>query len=1224
MNGFFNKFEETKLLIEKWNPTALCLQETRLKHKDKPKIKDYTGYYNSNNTAIHGTAILVKNNVHSEEFFIFTDLDAVAVKIHMEKIVTVLSIYIPPSNVSTTADRHEVKQHLKELVDQLETPFIITGDFNAHNRRWGCDNENSFGQDVEDWIDECSLLLLNTGEKTHLSLAHGTESAIDLSLCSIDISGDLLWFVDDDQHGSDHSPLIIQTVTESSADTKRPRFKMHTANWQKYKDKTKIISQIENITVKNFTEIIMQSAEQSIQKTKPNSSNKKLKWKTPEIQELIRARRRAERKLKKPHTIAEIIEYKRLKALVRLKIKKTRRNSWIEFAESINERTPTAIIWKKIGSIDGKRRSLNIKQLRNEDGTVITNKKDIANMMADTFAANSSNSNYDGTFLNIKQNIEQTALNININNAADYNVDFIEEEMMSALDDCSGTSPGPDGVEYDLIKQLDRPIKLILLRIYNNIWNTGDFPDSWRQAIVVPVLKPGKNPDLRSSYRPIALTSCICKLMERMVNRRLVWYLETNNLLTNYQYGFRSGRSTIDALAILEEKACESIRQRKPLTICSLDLKGAYDTCWVRGALDNMVKMQINGKMLQYAKNFSTDRKIRVSIGNTYSRRTTIENGVPQGAVISVTLFLIAINPIVTSVSPGSLLVGYADDWAILASSRNIRGANAAVQNTLDKISDWTAKNGFKISADKTKVITITKRKFDDEHHTNIFLNGNVIERVSQHTILGLVIDERLNWSSHLKKVKDKANSKLNILKCLAGKKWGADASILLKIHKAVVLPTLRYGEEIYGSAKESDLQKLEPVNNKGIKIAFGAFCVSKNDRMRKEAGIITVSEMRKIKTLNFAIKIASQKQHILEPETRRVIELHTRIHDPKSLISRARALAKELVLDLSKIKKVQGKKIPPWSSGIEQYIDTSMLEVSKAADVIKRAHFMETLEKFGDHQAIFTDGSKTDNSTGFAAITDDEVIIQKRISSIFSIYTAEIRALIHSIEAKKHHPQKIVLYTDSLSSVLATLNRKTKNADAIQLANLIYEREGRVIITWIPSHCGIPGNEKADQLAKETSNSIVDLFEPISINDASHLVKTTYNCRNFNNNNNININENNNNNHNNKIIQNHKNQSQLNRKQQVAVFRTKIGYTRLTHKYIIEKTVIPNCDSCNVNLTIEHILTQCNKYNSERASTEVDKVWRALRSNDTLDPQNDVNDKILEFLETTGLIDEV
>jgi len=249
----------------------------------------------------------------------------------------------------------------------------------------------------------------------------------------------------------------------------------------------------------------------------------------------------------------------------------------------------------------------------------------------------------------------------------------------------------------------------------------------------------------------------------------------------------------------------------------------------------------------------------------------------------------------------------------------------------------------------------------------------------------------------------------------------------------------------------------------------------------------------------------------------------------------------------------------------------------------------------------------------------------------------------------KKHYARNIVIYTDSLSSIMASLNRKTKDADAIHLANLIYEKRGKVNIAWVPSHCGIPGNERADQLAKVSINANVDIFEPISKNDAFHLVKKIYNGNKNNtysithhendDNNNNNIGETNNNDHNiNNDSNNNRynnmnkrspknNRIKMNRKQQVAVFRSKIGYTRLTHKHVIEKTEPPKCDACNVNLTIEHILTECNKYNSERSNTEVDKIWRKLRNNgtDNLELQiNNENEKILTFLEATGLIDEI
>jgi potassium voltage-gated channel Eag-related subfamily H protein 8 len=91
-----------------------------------------------------------------------------------------------------------------------------------------------------------------------------------------------------------------------------------------------------------------------------------------------------------------------------------------------------------------------------------------------------------------------------------------------------------------------------LLSLFNRIWSEGVFPTMWRIALVIPILKPGKDASDPSSYRPIALTSCICKLLERIVNARLVWHLEKENIINESQYGFRRCRSTVDVLARID------------------------------------------------------------------------------------------------------------------------------------------------------------------------------------------------------------------------------------------------------------------------------------------------------------------------------------------------------------------------------------------------------------------------------------------------------------------------------------------------------------------------------------------------------------------------------------------------------------------------------------------------------------------------------------------------
>ena len=100
-----------------------------------------------------------------------------------------------------------------------------------------------------------------------------------------------------------------------------------------------------------------------------------------------------------------------------------------------------------------------------------------------------------------------------------------------------------------------------------DIWATGQFPESWELTTIIPIPKPGKVHAEPTNYRPIALTGCICKTLERMINTRLVWYVESNNLISPVQSGFRSERSTNDNLmrletgcAVLMQNDCKMMR----------------------------------------------------------------------------------------------------------------------------------------------------------------------------------------------------------------------------------------------------------------------------------------------------------------------------------------------------------------------------------------------------------------------------------------------------------------------------------------------------------------------------------------------------------------------------------------------------------------------------------------------------------------------------------------
>ena len=166
------------------------------------------------------------------------------------------------------------------------------------------------------------------------------------------------------------------------------------------------------------------------------------------------------------------------------------------------------------------------------------------------------------------------------NNTEKYNNPFSVSELITAISKSHDTAAGPHDIHYQMLKQLPAAALDTLLYILNDSSSSGNFPPGWRTSAVIPVLKPGKEDTDPCSYRPIALTSCICKIMERMTNDRLVWFLEKNKLLSSVQCGFCKRRSTTDHLVRLETLVREAFVQRQHTVAVFFDLEKGYETTW--------------------------------------------------------------------------------------------------------------------------------------------------------------------------------------------------------------------------------------------------------------------------------------------------------------------------------------------------------------------------------------------------------------------------------------------------------------------------------------------------------------------------------------------------------------------------------------------------------------------------------------------------------------------
>ncbi|XP_076546328.1 uncharacterized protein LOC143305685 [Osmia lignaria lignaria] len=249
-------------------------------------------------------------------------------------------------------------------------------------------------------------------------------------------------------------------------------------------------------------------------------------------------------------------------------------------------------VWDKINAIRGNRKGCGTHFIMNNQNDVVSSLQQISDIFALTFANNSSTMNYDEDFRQYKGNREEETINVTDDlNHPFLNTPISERELNEAISRSKNSSPGPDNIPNIFIKILPPIGMKILLDIFNIIWSNHVFPKKWNEAIVIPIAKPGKDSSKPNNYRPISLTCNMCKILERIINFRLRWFLERNNLLTDNQFGSRTGHSTISHLVSLETRIREAFANKQHVLAVSLDIEKACDMVWRYKILLNLKEM---------------------------------------------------------------------------------------------------------------------------------------------------------------------------------------------------------------------------------------------------------------------------------------------------------------------------------------------------------------------------------------------------------------------------------------------------------------------------------------------------------------------------------------------------------------------------------------------------------------------------------------------------------
>ena len=1007
----------------------------------------------------------------------------------------IMNIYIPPSAEIT-------HNELQYYFSQLSEKFIICGDMNGHNSIWEPStgiNNNRIGVVIGNFLNAREDIVLATPPDlpTHYNVRLGRNSTIDLCLvapCLLDMI-EVKTLADS---GSDHLPISIRLTAgpdkmergkRSTCITDNENIQNQLQQWrEKVLQAPPIIPSEVTEEFAMFHRGIHTVSSEIFKKSSGRVGNtyNKPHW-NAKCAKATALRRRAKRRAERNGTDGNKIAYRRLQAqAIRTHLEQAR-EKWKKITSQITPSSSTKELYDLANKMRGKYKKIHSPLIINDTYHFSPQEKGIIHTRHFQKAMTGpEDTEYDLDVLDMIEDRIQEPVFPQCDSL------FTMQEMKNKLDALDTTKAyGTDEVCNLFLKNLPIPKVQELLGIFNRSWRTHIVPDQWKTGLIIPILKPGKKPDKPDSYRPITLLQCTSKLMESMVGERLSFLSETEGLLDECQHGFRARRSSIDPVLELEHEVRMGHAQRKVTLTVFFDLKAAYDSVDHIHLLRALAECGVSGRLLAWIKDFLAHRKICTIVEGTVSESSEIDQGVPQGSGLSTILFILLLKKL--NHDDGIRPKTYADDVTYSVTEDTLEEAERSLQRSINIFQEWTASVGLTISSAKTKVMSFSRKN----HHRKpkLYLGTNEIEVVTTFRYLGFVLDSpHLTWQKHIEQVKGECGRALNLMKSLAYSKYGADRDSLLDIYRGLIKGKIAYSCPLLISACKTNLHHLEVIQNSALRIASGALRSTPISTLQNETNtppILLYIEEQAIKLYYKILTKGEQhplRKYLLEAGDLEEYQQQWTKQTKKPFILAVRDKIQTWGLQVDPgLQPITQYVIPPWVA-LEDSIHTELLEPTTKARGPEhlRMEAIVTLEsRFNDHLQIFTDGSKiteeegdTQPSTSAAYyVPSTGTVGCWKLNPLISIAGAELSAIWSATNWLLNQPlnqsRKAVILTDSKVSLYLIRHRKPKsyaNATLKIHYNILSLRNKGwdISFQWVPSHCGVPGNETADRMANE------------------------------------------------------------------------------------------------------------------------------------------------------------
>ena len=372
---------------------------------------------------------------------------------------------------------------------------------------------------------------------------------------------------------------------------------------------------------------------------------------------------------------------------------------------------------------------------------------------------------------------------------------------------------GPDDCHPFFLKQCAEELYIPLSDIFQKSVSTGVLPHDWKLANVTCIFKKGVKSE-PGNYRPVSLTSVVCKLLEKIIRHVIVQHLTIHNLLSDCQFGFRKNRNTVIQLLSVLEDWTEALDKDLQVDTIYLDFKKAFDSVPHRRLLKKLNGYGISGSILKWLKNFLNDRQQRVVIDGQKSDWQNVLSGIPQGSILGPVLFIIFVNDLPDVV--GCLCKMFADDCKIYNSINSVI-EQQRLQEDIDRLCEWSKDWLLKFNINKCKIVSYGKEKFHNDYHI-LDENGNThdLTRDDVEKDLGVLFTNKLNFESHINNTVNKVN---RIIGLIRRKFTYIDKSLFLTLYKSLIRSNLDYGNLVYFPSTKKCKQILENAQRRATRL---------------------------------------------------------------------------------------------------------------------------------------------------------------------------------------------------------------------------------------------------------------------------------------------------------------------------------------------------------------------------------------------------------------------